>query len=161
LCATTDEIADYFNDRYFAHGHTYEAHPLTLAPATAAIREYKRLGLIDRSRQMGEKLEQKLAAIKEKHPSVGDVRGRGLFYAVELVKDRNKRTPFNTQDDKLAGKPLVVDQVTTKMMSLGVSCLGWVSHLVIAPPLIITEAELDEGLRALDEALSLADAALA
>ena len=47
------------------------------------------------------------------------------------------------------------------MMTLGVSCLGWVSHLVIAPPLIITEAELDEGLRALDEALTIADAAAA
>ena len=160
LTATTDEIADFFNERYFAHGHTYEAHPLTLAPATAAIREYKRSGLIDRSRQMGEKLGAKLAAIKEKHPSVGDVRGRGLFYAVDLVKDRQKKTPFNTQDDKLAGKPLVVDQVTAKMMALGVSCLGWISHLVVAPPLIISEAELDEGLRALDEALALADAAV-
>ena len=110
---------------------------------------------------MGEKLGQKLAAIKEKHPSVGDVRGRGLFYAVDLVKDRAKRTPFNTQQEKLAGKPLVVDQVTTKMMSLGVACLGWISHIVIAPPLIITEAELDEGLRALDEALAVADAAAA
>jgi taurine--2-oxoglutarate transaminase len=159
LAATTDEISNYFEDHYFAHGHTYEAHPLTLAPATAAIREYKRLGLIERSRTMGEKLGQKLAAIKEKHPSVGDVRGRGLFYAVDLVKDRAKRTPFNTQQDKLDGKPLVIDQVTNKMMSLGVSCLGWISHLVIAPPLIISEAELDDGLRALDEALAIADAA--
>ena len=159
LAATTDEIANYFEDHYFAHGHTYEAHPLTLAPATAAIREYKRLGLIDRSRQMGEKLGQKLAAIKEKHPSVGDVRGRGLFYAVDLVKDRAKKTPFNTQQDKLDGKPLVVDQVTAKMMAAGVSCLSWISHLVIAPPLIITEAELDDGLRALDDALSISDSA--
>jgi taurine--2-oxoglutarate transaminase len=161
LTATTDEIADFFNERYFAHGHTYEAHPLTLAPATAAIREYKRLGLIERSRAMGEVLGVKLAALKEKHPSVGDVRGRGLFYAVELVKDRVKKTPFNTQQEKLDGKPLMVDQVTAKMMSLGVSCLGWISHLVVAPPLIVTEAELDEGLRALDEALAIADAAVA
>jgi taurine---2-oxoglutarate transaminase len=160
LCATTDEIAEFFNERYFAHGHTYEAHPLTLAPATAAIREYKRLGLIERSRQLGETLGQKLAGIKEKHPSVGDVRGRGLFYAVELVKDRARKTPFNTQQEKLDGKPLMVDQVTAKMMALGVSCLGWVSHLVIAPPLIVTEAELDAGLAALDEALAIADAAV-
>ncbi|MGZ3426700.1 MAG: aspartate aminotransferase family protein, partial [Polyangia bacterium] len=69
--------------------------------------------------------------------------------------------PFNTPQEKLDGKPLVIDQVTNKMMSLGVSCLGWISHLVIAPPLIITEAELDDGLRALDEALAVADAAAA
>ena len=56
LTATTDEIADYFDDHYFAHGHTYEAHPLTLAPAMAAIREYKRLGLHRALAQMGEKL---------------------------------------------------------------------------------------------------------
>jgi taurine--2-oxoglutarate transaminase len=160
LCATTDEIANYFDDHYFAHGHTYEAHPLTLKPATAAIREYKRLNLIERSRALGEALGRKLAAIKEKHPSVGDVRGRGLFYAVELVRDRKTKTPFSTQQEKLAGKPLVVDQVTTKMMQGGVACLGWVSHLVIAPPLIVTEAELDEGLRVLDDALAVADAAL-
>ena len=110
---------------------------------------------------MGEKLGQKLAAIKEKHPSVGDVRGRGLFYAVDLVKDRAKKTPFNTQSEKLAGKPLVIDQVTGKMMAAGVSCVGWVSHLIIAPPLVISEAELDEGLRVLDEALAVADAAIA
>ena len=161
LCATTEEIADFFNDRYFAHGHTYEAHPLTLAPATAAIREYKRLNLIERSRTMGELLGKKLAAIKEKHPSVGDVRGRGLFYAVELVKDRGKKTPFNTPAEKLEGKPLVIDQITSKMMAAGVACLGWISHLVIAPPLIVTEAELDEGLRVLDDALTVADALVA
>jgi taurine--2-oxoglutarate transaminase len=160
LCATTEAIADHFNEHYFAHGHTYEAHPLTLAPATAAIREYKRLGLIERSRRLGETLGRKLAAIKERHPSVGDVRGRGLFYAVELVKDRAQKTPFNTPREKLDGKPLVVDQVTAKMMSLGVACLGWISHLVVAPPLIVTEAELDEGLRVLDEGLAVADAAV-
>ncbi len=160
LTATTDAIAQHFEDNFFAHGHTYEAHPLTLGPAVAAIREYKRLGLNERSRDLGEKLGRKLAAIKEKHPSVGDVRGRGLFWAVDLVKDRANKTPFNTQREKLDGKPLVIDQVTGKMMAAGVSCLGWISHLVIAPPLIITEAELDTGLAALDDALALADAAI-
>ncbi len=55
----------------------------------------------------------------------------------------------------------MIDQVTSKMMAGGVACLGWISHLVIAPPLIVTEAELDEGLRALDDALSVADALVA
>jgi taurine---2-oxoglutarate transaminase len=160
LTATTEEIAGFFDDHYFAHGHTYEAHPLTLQPAVAAIREYKRLNLIERSRALGEKLGRELQAIKAKHPSVGDVRGRGLFWAVDLVKDRASRAGFNTQAEKLAGKPLVIDQVTTKMMALGVSCLGWISHLVIAPPLIISEEELAAGLRALDEALAVSDAAV-
>jgi taurine---2-oxoglutarate transaminase len=161
LTATTDEIARHFDEHYFAHGHTYEAHPLTLGPAVAAIREYRRLNLLERSRDLGEKLGAKLRALAARHNSVGDVRGRGLFWAVDLVRDRATRQPFATQREKLDGKPLVIDQVTSKMMSLGVSCLGWISHLVIAPPLIITEDELDLGLRALDEALALADAAAA
>lgn len=160
LTATTDEIAKFFDDHYFAHGHTYEAHPLTLGPAVAAIREYKRLNLNERSRALGETLGRKLNALKAKHKSIGDVRGRGLFYAVELVRDQATKQPFNTQKEKLDGKPLVIDQVTTKMMQSGVSCLGWISHLVIAPPLIITEEELDQGLAALDDALSIADAAI-
>ena len=91
---------------------------------------------------------------------VGDVRGARPVLGGRAGEGPRQADPFNTQQDKLAGKPLVVDQVTAKMMTLGVSCLGWVSHLVIAPPLIITEAELDEGLRALDEALAVADAAI-
>jgi taurine--2-oxoglutarate transaminase len=84
LTATTMKIADFFNDHYFAHGHTYEAHPLTLAPAVAAINEMKRLDLINRSVTLGNYMQTKLLSLKEKHPSVGDVRGIGLFRAVEL-----------------------------------------------------------------------------
>ncbi len=161
LTATTDEVARFFDDNFFAHGHTYEAHPITLGPAVAAIREYKRLGLLERTKTVGEAFGKKLREVCARHPSVGDVRGRGLFWAVEIVRDQKAKTPFNTQAEKLAGKPLVMDQVTGKMTQLGVACVGWASHLVIAPPLVITEAELDEGLRALDEGLQLADAALA
>jgi taurine--2-oxoglutarate transaminase len=159
LTATTEEIAAYFDEHYFAHGHTYEAHPLTLGPAVAAIREYRRLGLLEKSRAQGERLGARLREIAARHPAVGDVRGRGLFWAVELVRDRAQKTPFATQAEKLAGKPLVIDQVTAKLAALGVYCVGWVSHLVIAPPLVITDEELEGGLRALDEALTVADAA--
>ncbi len=82
----------------------------------------------------------------------------GLFAAVELVKNRTTREPFNTEDDKMAGRPLVVDQVTAAMMKEGVFCIGWVSHLIVAPPLIVTREELDHGLAVLDKALSVADA---
>src|SRR5690606_11677424 len=88
LTATTKKIADYFEDHYFAHGHTYEAHPLTLAPAVAAINEMKRLELNKRSVEMGEYLMSRLKELKEKHLSIGDVRGLGLFRAIELVKNR-------------------------------------------------------------------------
>jgi taurine--2-oxoglutarate transaminase len=161
LTATTEEIAAYFDEHYFAHGHTYEAHPLTLAPAVAAIDEYKRLGLIERAQRMGEILGGKLRALAERHPSVGEVRGLGLFWALDLVRDRETREPFNVPADKIARRPMVVDQVAAAMMARGVSVMGWMSHLVIAPPLIITEEQIDEAVAALDAGLAVADEARA
>jgi taurine--2-oxoglutarate transaminase len=60
--------------------------------------------------------------------------------------------------DKVEGKPLIVDQITARMMSSGVSMQAWVSHFIIAPPLIVTKQELDTGIAALDEHLAIADA---
>ncbi len=157
LCATTKSIAAYFDDHYFSHGHTYEAHPLTLAPAIAAIREMKRLDTNTRARELGTYLGEKLHALKSKHKSIGDVRGIGLFWAVELVKNQKTKEPFNTKADKVSGKPLVVDKVAAEMMKNGVFVQAWISHFVIAPPLIITKEEIDSGVTALDEALRIAD----
>ncbi|WP_437285748.1 aminotransferase family protein [Sorangium sp. So ce406] len=161
VVATSRAIADYFDDNMFAHGHTYEAHPLTLAPVIAAIDEYRRLDLLNRSTKMGAIVGEKLRALKEKHPSIGDVRGMGLFWAVELVKDRATKEPFNVPQDKAARRPLVVDAVVAEAAKRGVSLMGWVSHLLVAPPLIISEAEIDEGIAALDAALDVADQKLA
>ena len=110
---------------------------------------------------MGQYLLERLKEIGARHPSVGDVRGIGLFAALELVRDRVTKTPFNTPEEKLAGTPLVIDRVLRAMAEEGVYAFGWVSHLVIAPPLIITRAELDRGLEVLDRALGQADAEVA
>ena len=158
LCATTTTIADYFEDHFFSHGHTYEAHPLTLGPAVATIEEMQRLKLVERAAELEPYVRQKLEALKERHPSVGDVRGLGLFFAVELVKNRKTKQLFNTMRDKVEGKSLVVDQIAAKMMAQGVSIQTFVSHFVIAPPLIVTKEELDLGIAALDENLGIADA---
>jgi taurine---2-oxoglutarate transaminase len=158
LCATTKKIADYFEEHYFSHGHTYEAHPMTLGPAVATIAEMERLNLVERAASLEPYVRGKLEALKEKHPAIGDVRGLGLFWAVELVKNRETKEPFNSMRDKVDGKVLVVDQVAAKMMGMGVAQQAWVSHFVIAPPLIVTEAELDKGIDAMDEALGIADA---
>jgi taurine--2-oxoglutarate transaminase len=159
LCATTRKIAGYFDDHYFSHGHTYEAHPLTLAPAIAAINEMKRLNLIERAAGLTPYMQKKLDDLKSRHPSIGEIRGLGLFWGVELVKNRKTKEPFNTYRDKVGGVPLVVDKVAAGMMKNGVYIQAWVSHFVIAPPLIITESEIDQGIKALDEALGIADEA--
>src|SRR5271163_1216465 len=157
VCATTAKIGDYFEDHFFSHGHTYEAHPLTLAPAVAAIHEMQRLDLVARSREMGAYLGEKLTALKAKHSSIGDVRGLGLFWAVELVRDQATKSPLNTSQDKVDGKPMVTEKVAAEMMKRGVSIQAWISHFVIAPPLIIEKSEIDFGVDALDESLAVAD----
>ena len=161
LCATTKKIGDFFDDHYFSHGHTYEAHPLTLAPAIAAIKEYKRLNLMDRAVEMGSYMGKQLDGLKSKHRSIGEVRGIGMFWAVELVRNQKTKEPFNSYSDKVSGTPLLVDKVAAEMMKNGVFIQAWVSHFVIAPPLIITKEEVDAGIRALDAALSIADEAAA
>jgi taurine--2-oxoglutarate transaminase len=160
LCATSTKIAEYFEDHYFAHGHTYEAHPMTLGPAVATIHEMQRLGLVDRANEMGAYLGEKLQGLKGKHPSIGEVRGIGLFWAVELVKNQQTKEPFNTWQEKLDGKALVVDQVAAKMLAQGVVMQAWMSHFVLAPPLIVEKEQIDTAVAALDEALNFADGLL-
>jgi taurine--2-oxoglutarate transaminase len=130
---------------------------MTLAAGAASIREIQRLGLVERAREMGEYLGARLRALKDKHISIGDVRGLGLFWCVDLVKNRQTKQPFNTKHDKLDGKPLVVDQVAAAMMKNGVAINSWLSHFVIAPPLIIEPEQIEAGVAALDDALALAD----
>ncbi len=160
LCATTRKVAEWFDDHYFGHGHTYEAHPLMLAAATATIREMHRLDLVKRAAVMGEYLGSRLRQLQEKHPCVGDVRGMGLFWAVDLVSDRARKTPFNTKAEKVSGKPLVVDRVAAEAMKNGVAVQAWISHLVIAPPLVITQEEVDHAVEVIDRALAIADEAV-
>ncbi len=157
LTAVSRELHEAFRDRYFPHGHTYEAHPVALAAAVAAIGEYRRLGLVERSRREGAYLLERLRELAERHPSVGEVRGLGLFAGVELVRDRRTKEPFNLPEDKLAGRPLVAEEVAEETMRNGVFVLPWVSHLVIAPPLIVLREEIDRAIAALDRALAQAD----
>jgi taurine--2-oxoglutarate transaminase len=131
---------------------------MTLAPAIAAIHELQRLKLVERSAEMGAYLGEKLRALKEKHPCIGEVRGLGLFWAIDLVKNRTTRAPFNTMEDKFAGRATVVDKVGAEIVKAGVAVVSWISHFVIAPPLIIEKEQLDDAIAAFDNALSIADA---
>ena len=73
---------------------------MTLGPAVATIEEMQRLKLVERAAELEPYVREKLELLKEKHPSVGDVRGLGLFFAVEIVKNRTTKEPFNTMLDK-------------------------------------------------------------
>ena len=157
ITITNEKIKNFFTDNYFAHGHTYANHPLGLSAIPAAIDEYKRLldsGTIARTAQY---LEKALLHLKDIHPSIGDVRGLGHFWAVEIVKNRSTKEPFNTKVDKAKGAPLMTDKVAVEAFKKGLYINTWYNHFIVAPPLIITEEEIDKAINIFDEALKIAD----
>jgi len=96
--------------------------------------------------------------LAEKHECIGDVRGVGHFWGLELVKNRETREPFNVKAQKFDGTPLVTGKVAAEAMANGLFMFAWYDNLIITPPLIITEEQVDEGIAILDKALEIADA---
>ena len=150
-------IADFFEeDNLFCHGQTYANHPLGCAAGLAAIQEYERLGLVDRAKKMGEKLGKRLIELKDDHPSIGDVRGKGLFWGIEPVKNRETKEPFATRRQRF--EPTVLGKMAGEAMGKGVYIMTVLNTMIVAPPLIVTEKEIDEGIGVIDEVLKIADA---
>ena len=158
ITATSQKVADFFEDEFFCHGHTYAYHALALSALPPAVAEYKKLMATGLVPKVADYLKEKLVALADRHDSVGDVRGIGHFWALELVKNRNTKEPFNVKADKLAGKPLMTGKVAGEAMKNGLYISSWYDTLVVAPPLIITEEQVDEALGILDKALLVADA---
>ena len=158
ITAANQKVADFFEDELFCHGHTYAYHALALSAVPPAIAEYKKLMATGLVPKVADYLKEKLIALADRHDSVGDVRGIGHFWALELVKDRNTKEPFNVKVDKIEGKPLMTGKVAGEAMKNGLYIAPWYDTLVIAPPLIITEEQVDEALDILDKALLVADA---
>jgi len=156
----TDEIAEYFEDEMLTHGHTYSGHPVACAAGLAAIETYEEDGLVDHAREVGEYLGDRLAELAADHPSVGDVRGTGLFHGVELTRDPDERVPFGQREDKVSKGTTVVDEVAANAREEGVYLANMINTLIIAPPLPITESEIDEAIAALDIALEVSDRAM-
>ncbi|MEW5909025.1 MAG: aminotransferase class III-fold pyridoxal phosphate-dependent enzyme [Thermodesulfobacteriota bacterium] len=157
VTATSAKIGQFFEEEVFCHGHTYAFHPLSAAPIPAAISELKKLMASGLPQRVSAYLKQKLYALSERHLCVGDVRGIGHFWALELVKNRKTREPFDTKADKFSGKALMTGRVSQDAMQRGVYISPWYDTLVVAPPLIITEPQIDEALNALDKSLEIAD----
>ncbi|WP_096389673.1 aminotransferase family protein [Halopenitus persicus] len=156
----TDEIAAHFEDEMLTHGHTYAGHAVACAAGVAAIETYQEENLIERASETGEYLESRLEDLADAHPSVGDTRGVGLFRGIELTKHPEKRVPFGERADKLAKGSTVVDEVAAAAGEHGVYVANMINTLIIAPPLTITEAEIDEAIDALDAALEVSDDAM-
>ena len=149
-------IADWVRDKYFAGGLTYSGHPLACASAVASIEAFKEEGIVENSAEMGGVFAEKLRELESKHPSIGDVRGLGCFWGIELVKNRETReplVPFNATGEAFAP----VARVAKAALERGLYLMTHWNVIIVAPPLTITRDEIDEGVGILDEALSIAD----
>jgi taurine--2-oxoglutarate transaminase len=152
----SEPIAAYLEEHTLWAGLTYSGHPLCCAAGVAAIKVYREEGLIENSKVMGRLLLEELKTLKARHPSVGDVRGIGLFCAIELVKERPTKTPLTPprQGPYEAGG---MDPIKKALSEGGVHTFIRPNLIAIAPPLCITEQQLREGLQVVDKALDVAD----
>ncbi|MBO1324278.1 aspartate aminotransferase family protein [Acetobacter sp. TBRC 12305] len=142
---------------YFQHGHTYAGHPMAAAASLAVQTILKRDGLLDNVRTMGDALHAGLVQRFADHPHVGDIRGRGLFRAVELVQDRSSKTPFD------AGLKLHA-RIKKEAMARGLMVYpmgGTIDgqngdHVLIAPPFIVAQTDIAAIVERLGDAVDAA-----
>jgi len=128
----------------FLHGHTYQAHPVASAAALAVQRVIRDEGLLANVRTMGTLLEQRLVERLGNHRHVGDIRGRGLFWAAEFVTDRATRAPF---DSALK----LHDRIKEAAYARGLACYPMAGtldgkrgdHVLLAPPYIVNAGEVE------------------
>jgi taurine--2-oxoglutarate transaminase len=151
-----DHVYDAIKDRFFAGGLTYSGHPLACATGVASIEAFREEGVVENAAAMGDYLPEKLALLAQGHPSIGEVRGLGLFWGLELVRNRTTReplVPFNAGGE--AAEPMT--RITKACLERGLYPFAHWNVFAITPPLNITRDELDEGLEILDDVLAIAD----
>jgi len=149
-------IADWVRDKYFAGGLTYSGHPLACASAVASIEAFQEEGIVEHVAEMAPLFAEQLQGLQEKHPSIGEVRGLGAFWGIELVKNRETReplVPFNATGEAFAP----VARVYKTALERGLYLMTHWNVVMVCPPLTITRDELEEGIAVLDEALTVAD----
>ncbi|MGI5177483.1 aspartate aminotransferase family protein [Dactylosporangium sp. CA-152071] len=156
-----DKVFDTFAERPFPGGLTYSGHPLACAAAVATIEVMRDERIPERVKDLGERVvAPRLEKLRDRHPSVGEVRGLGLFWAIELVRDRDTRemlVPYNASG--AAAKPMA--DVVAACKARGVWPFTHFNRLHVVPPLVVTEEELLQGIDAIDDALDAADAHVA
>ena len=143
----SDEIAAQFDEQVFPGGLTYSGHPLAMASIVAAINAMAEERIVDNAERIGtDVLGPGLAELAQRHQIVGEARGVGVFWALELVADRDTRAPVDAQ---------VMGKVKSELLARGVLPLTVENRIHVVPPCVITPDEASEGLAALDEVLGL------
>ena len=152
----SDEIANAYAEQALPLGLTYSAHPVCCATALATIEIYEQENLIDNAAKMGQYIEQQVESMKARHPSIGDFRNTGLLGCIELVKNRETKepvTPWNASPDQMEA----TTRMAAKIRELGMFTFVRWNWIFVAPPLNITQSEVDEGLEIISQAISIAD----
>ena len=145
----SNAIATTFDDRVFPGGLTYSGHPLAAASIVASIDAMAEEGIVDNARTIGtDVLGPGLAELADKHPVVGEARGVGVFWALELVADRATRAPV---------APAVMGRAKAELVSRGVIPFIADNRIHVVPPCVVTADEVAEALAAYDAVLTLLD----
>ena len=148
-------VADTFRDRVFPGGLTYSGHPIAAASIVASIDAMKEEAIVENAARIGrEVLAPGLADLAERHPVIGEVRGLGVFWALDLVKDRATRAPLAPY----GGTSPAMGQVVAECRARGLMPFTNFNRLHVVPPCTVTDAEAKEGLAILDEVFTLVDA---
>ncbi|MGI6012583.1 MAG: aminotransferase class III-fold pyridoxal phosphate-dependent enzyme [Ruminococcus sp.] len=152
--AVSSKIASYFDDHLLSCGLTYSGHPLACAAGVACVNYYEKAEILEKVKETGKVLGEKLEEMKEKHDSVGDVRYIGLFSAVELVKDKETKeplVPYGKDPEGIMGKIIML------LREEGFMTYSHENMVFICPPLIITKEQLSDELLKLDRVLTIVD----
>jgi len=153
----SDAIADTFAERAYPGGLTYSGHPLACAAAVGAIRAMEEDGVIEHAAHIGaDVLGPGLRSLAERHPSVGEVRGLGVFWAIELVRDRSRREPLVPYNAAGADNQPMLD-LAAACKQRGLWPFTHFNRLHVVPPLTISDDDMRTGLAIIDEALTVAD----
>ncbi len=151
-----EPIAEWVRSEYFAGGLTYSGHPLACAVGVASIEAFREEGIVEHAAAMGAAFEAALHGLAERHPSIGEVRGLGCFWGLELVRNRETReplVPFNATGEAMAP----VARLAKAALERGLYLMTHWNVVMVCPPLTITPEELAEGIAILDDALAIAD----
>ncbi|MET0302601.1 MAG: aspartate aminotransferase family protein [Microbacteriaceae bacterium] len=142
----SEPISATFDERVFPGGLTYSGHPLAAASIVASIDAMESEGIIEHARRIGDDLlAPGLAALGEKHDLIGDVRGEGVFWALELVTDRETREPVGAA---------VIGQLKKELTSRGLLPFAADNRIHVVPPCVVTDDEVQQALAIYDEAFT-------
>jgi taurine---2-oxoglutarate transaminase len=154
---TNEKIAKFFDSNILSCGLTYSGHAVACAAAIATINIYKEDKLIDNAATQGAKLKKKLQTLQDKHPCIGEVRGVGLHWCIELVKNRQTREEMSEWNKPLS-KPMA--ELSSYLKNNGIATFVRWNQVYICPPLCITEEQIDQALEIYSHAFEIADKAV-